>query len=64
MRTPTVFTLKLFAEHERIDSLFKSLQALGDIPVMEPRIAKNGRRVLPGDPDYEAAGSPEGRGVY
>ena len=64
MRTPTVHTLRLFAEHANVASLIKGLQTLGDIPVIEPRIARDGRRVLPGDPDYEAAGTTEGRGTY
>ncbi len=64
MRTPTVHTLKLFAQHDSVASLIKALDALGNIPVIEPRIAKNGRRLLPGDPGYEAAGAPEGRGVF
>lgn len=64
MRTPTVHTLRLFAEHDSVASLMKGLQALGDIPVIEPRIAKSGRRVLPGDPEYEAAGTAAGRGTF
>jgi 8-oxo-dGTP pyrophosphatase MutT (NUDIX family) len=64
MRTPTVHTLRLFAEHDNVASLLQVLRALGDIPVIEPRIAKSGRRVLPGDPDYEAAGTAAGRGKF
>ena len=64
MRTPTIHTLRLFAEHDNVASLLKGLQALGDIPVIEPRIARDGRRVLPGDPDYEAAGTAAGRGKF
>ena len=45
MRTPTVHTLKLFAEHDKVNSLINSLQALGDIPVVAPRISADGRRV-------------------
>jgi 8-oxo-dGTP pyrophosphatase MutT (NUDIX family) len=64
MRTPTIHTLRLFAEHDSVASLIKGLQALGDIPVIEPRIAKSGRRVMPGDPEYEAAGTAAGRGTF
>lgn len=64
MRTPTIHTLRLFAEHEGVVSLMRTLRALGDIPVIEPRIAKSGRRVLPGDPEYEAAGTETGRGAF
>jgi 8-oxo-dGTP pyrophosphatase MutT (NUDIX family) len=64
MRTPTLHTLRLFAEHANVASLIKGLQALGDIPVIEPRISRDGRRVLPGDPEYEAAGTAAGRGTF
>ncbi len=64
MRTPTVHTLRLFAEHDSVASLVKRMQALGDIPVIEPRIAKSGRRVLPGDAEYDAAGTEAGRGEF
>jgi 8-oxo-dGTP pyrophosphatase MutT (NUDIX family) len=64
MRTPTLFTLRLFADHDHVASLIAGLGALGDIPVIEPRIAKSGRRVLPGDPEYEAAGTAAGRGSF
>lgn len=64
MRTPTLHTLRLFAEHDSVASLIQRLQALGDIPVIEPRIAKSGRRVLPGDPEYETAGTEAGRGTF
>ena len=64
MRTPTVFTLRLFAEHDSVTSLIASLSALSEIPVIEPRIAKSGRRVLPGDPEYDAAGTEAGRGTF
>lgn len=64
MRTPTIHTLRLFADHDSVASLIKHLGALGDIPVMEPRVAKSGRRVLPGDPEYDAAGTEQGRGKW
>ena len=64
MRTPTVHTLRLFAEHDTVGSLIQRLRALGDIPVIEPRISRDGRRVLPGDPEYEAAGTEAGRGTF
>ncbi len=55
MRTPTVNTLRLFAEHDTIDSLMTCMRALGDIPVIAPRMDKDGRRLLPGMPGYEEA---------
>lgn len=64
MRTPTVNTLRLFAEHDSVTSLMTCMQALGDIPVIEPRINKDGLRVLPGQPGYEEAGTEAGRGKF
>ena len=64
MRTPTIHTLRLFAEHDSVASLVKRMRALGDIPVIEPRIARNGRRLLPGDAGYAAAGTEAGRGTF
>jgi 8-oxo-dGTP pyrophosphatase MutT (NUDIX family) len=55
MRTPTVHTLRLFAEHDNVASLMQRMQALGNIPVVAPRINRDGRRLLPGDPEYDAA---------
>lgn len=55
MRTPTVNTLRLFAEHDTIDSLMTCMRVLGDIPVIAPRTDKDGRRLLPGMPGYEDA---------
>jgi 8-oxo-dGTP pyrophosphatase MutT (NUDIX family) len=55
MRTPTVHTLRLFSEHDNVASLIQRMRALGDIPVITPRINKDGRRLLPGDPEYDAA---------
>lgn len=64
MRVPTVHTLRLFADHDNVASLIKAMGSRGDIPVVEPRIAKNGRRVFPGDPEYELAGTAKGRGEF
>ncbi len=64
LRTPTEHTLRQFAEHDTVASLIDRLRTLGDIPVMEPRINKEGRRLLPGDADYEAAGTEAGRGQF
>ena len=64
LRTPTIHTLKLFAEHRETGALIKAMGEIGNIPVIEPRIAKSGRRVLPGDPEYELAGTDAGRGEF
>ncbi len=64
MRTPTVHTLGLFASHDSATSLIEAMGERGGIPVIEPRIAKDGRRVLPGESGYEEAGTLAGRGSW
>ena len=57
MRTPTVRTLEQFASFEHVASLLKAMRAQRDVPAILPRLAKDGRRLLPGDAGYdEAAG--------
>ncbi len=55
MRTPTVNTLRLFAAHDTVETLMASMRTLGDIPVIAPRLDKEGRRLLPGMPGYAEA---------
>jgi len=64
MRTPTLKTLELFSRHSNVSDLLDALRAQGDVPAFLPRVAKDGRRVLPGEPGYEEAESPEGRGKW
>ncbi|HEX6063781.1 MAG TPA: hypothetical protein VFZ04_06140 [Longimicrobiales bacterium] len=64
MRTPTVKTLETFAQHGSVDELMAAMRALNGIPAMLPRIARDGRRLLPGEPGYEEAASAEGRGSW
>ncbi|MDP1716524.1 MAG: NUDIX hydrolase [Burkholderiales bacterium] len=64
MRTPTVKTLEQFSAYETAQSLLAAMRERRDIPAMLPRIAKNGARLLPGDPGYEEAGSTEGQGSW
>lgn len=54
MRTPTVYTLKVFADYDTVGSLLRGI-GRGEVPVMLPRITRDGRRLLPGDPGYEDA---------
>lgn len=56
MRTPTVRTLEDFADYDSVASLRRGLAARRDVPVLLPRIAADGRRILPGEPGYEEAG--------
>ena len=64
MRTPTVRTLEAFAAHATVDALIAALSQLRDVRAVLPRIAKDGRRVLPGEPGYEEAGTAEGAGRW
>lgn len=62
MRTPTVRTLESFADYENVANLRRGLSAQREVRTMLPRIGKNGRRLLPGEPGYEEAGAAEGTG--
>lgn len=55
MRTPTVKTLETFARYGRVDDLLVAMRALHDIAPILPRITRDGRRVLPGEPGYDEA---------
>jgi 8-oxo-dGTP pyrophosphatase MutT (NUDIX family) len=54
MRTPTVRTLESFADYDTVTNLRRGLAAQRDVRVMLPRIGPDGRRVLPGEPGYDA----------
>ncbi len=56
MRTPTVRTLEDFADYDSVASLRSGLAARRDVRAQLPRIAADGRRILPGEPGYEEAG--------
>lgn len=65
MRTPTVRTLETFAQCDSVAGLRRSLDAVqGNVQTLLPRIARNGQRLLPGEPGYEEAGSAEGAGTW
>ena len=64
LMTPTIHTLRLFAGYESAAALLDAMRALPDVPTIAPRIAKDGRRVMPGEPGYEEAGVQEGRGTW
>ena len=53
LMTPTIHTLRLFAKYEMADALLAAMRALPDVPTMAPRIGKDGRRLLPGEPGYD-----------
>lgn len=60
MRTPTVRTLESFADYDNVANLRRGLAAQRDVRVMLPRIGPDGRRVLPGEPGYEAMDAANG----
>jgi 8-oxo-dGTP pyrophosphatase MutT (NUDIX family) len=60
MMAPTIHTLRLFAEHQSAAELIESLRVVENIPTIQPRIAKDGRRLMPGDPGYAEAAEYEG----
>lgn len=64
MRTPTWKTLERLAEFRSADQLIDALRRERPGPALLPRIDRAGRRLLPGDPGYEEAGSPEGQGEW
>jgi 8-oxo-dGTP pyrophosphatase MutT (NUDIX family) len=53
LMTPTIHTLRQFATYETADALLAGMRALPNVPTIAPRIAKDGRRVLPGEPGYD-----------
>lgn len=61
MRTPTVRTLETFVDFDSVASLRKGLLARqSEIRAVLPRIGKDGKRILPGEPGYDDA-TAEGR---
>lgn len=64
LRTPTIKTLELFAQFAGVAALTTELRAREHVPALLPRISREGRNLLPGDPGYEEAGAPEARGHW
>lgn len=65
MRTPTVRTLETFADCNDVAGLRRSLGSVqGNVRPLMPRIGRDGRRYLPGEPGYEEAGTKEGAGQW
>lgn len=55
MMTPTIHTLRLFAQFETAAALIDAMRALPSVPTIAPRIGANGRRIMPGEPGYADA---------
>lgn len=64
MRTPTLKTLESFAEFPSVGELIAAMCAPHEIPAMLPRIAPDGRRLLPGEAGYEEAAATESQGRW
>ena len=52
MRFPTVRTLEEFAVYASTGALLQALRAKRHVPAILPRISKDGKSLLPGDPGY------------
>ncbi len=64
LMTPTIHTLRLFAGYETASALIGALRALPSIPTIAPRIGKDGRRVMPGEPGYDEMAARESQGQW
>lgn len=64
LRTPTLRTLELFGQFRAADELIAAMRGRIEVQTLLPRIAKDGRRLLPGDPGYEEAATAERRGEW
>lgn len=64
LRTPTRHTLERFAGCDTTQVLSAALQAPSDVPAIQPRIARNGSVVMPGEPGYDDAATAAGRGEW
>jgi len=64
LRTPTLKTLERFVGYSSANALAEDLRGQRNIPALLPRVGKDGRNLLPGDPGYEEAGAPPGRGAW
>jgi len=53
LMTPTIHTLRQFAEYATADALLAGMRALPDVPTIAPRISKDGRRLMPGEAGYD-----------
>jgi len=64
MRTPTIRTLEQFAKYDTTDALVAALREQPVAPAVLPRITPDGRRLVPGDPGYDAVAAPEAQGKW
>ena len=59
MRFPTVKTLERFADCATVAELLATAISSSRVETHQPRVTREGRHVLPGDPGYEEAGERE-----
>lgn len=64
MRFPTIRTLEQFTQCTTAAELVAALSSKRVVRPLLPRISREGRSLLPGDPGYEEAGAAEGRGTW
>lgn len=64
IRFPTVKTLEQFVGCSTVAELISAVTSSNRVQTLQPRVTRDGRHVLPGDPGYEEAGVPEGRGTW
>lgn len=60
MRFPTIKTLERFAACTTTAELIAAITATREVQTLQPRLARNGRSLLPGEPGYEDAGGVQG----
>ena len=60
MRFPTIKTLERFTACSTSAELIAEIAAAPTVPALLPRVARDGRTLLPGDEGYEEAGVKEG----
>ncbi len=61
MRFPTIKTLEQFAAYASTQALIAALTAHREVPVIQPRLTRDGASLLPGEAGYEEACEGQGK---
>ena len=64
LRFPTVRTLEEFSAYSSAAALMKAMRARRNIPALLPRVSKDGKSLIPGDPGYEEVVARERQGQW
>jgi 8-oxo-dGTP pyrophosphatase MutT (NUDIX family) len=64
MRFPTIKTLERFVACTTTAELIAEVESARVVRALLPRVSRDGRTLLPGEPGYEEAGTAEGSGVW